>query len=208
MSQRLYTTTRDLHLYLGLFFSPFVLVFSVSVFFLAHAWVPGAVRPGAPRMVLTVGVPPNLEQLDGRERVDAVKAVLNRIGINGEIGFIRHLVKEHLLVVPISIPGRETTVEIGLATHIAKVNQRTTGIWDGLIALHKAPGPHLVAIRMNWLPMRIWRWFADATVYVLFFISISGIYLWTALRSERRVGLVLIAAGAVSFFGILYGLAH
>src|SRR5258708_6738864 len=40
--KRLYAFTRDLHLYLGLFICPTVLVFAVSVFFLVHAWIPGA----------------------------------------------------------------------------------------------------------------------------------------------------------------------
>jgi hypothetical protein len=34
-----YRWTRDLHLYFGLFISPFLLVFSASVFFLNHAKV-------------------------------------------------------------------------------------------------------------------------------------------------------------------------
>ena len=37
MSQRFYTFIRDLHLYIGLFLAPFVLLFSVSVFFVVHA---------------------------------------------------------------------------------------------------------------------------------------------------------------------------
>ena len=63
-------------------------------------------------------------------------------------------------------------------------------------------------MRMNWYLMRVWRWLADATAYLLFFISISGIYLWAVLRAERRVGLVLVAVGAVSFFGIAYALSY
>jgi hypothetical protein len=31
-AKRFYPITRDLHLYLGLFFSPFILVFALSVF--------------------------------------------------------------------------------------------------------------------------------------------------------------------------------
>jgi hypothetical protein len=61
---------------------------------------------------------------------------------------------------------------------------------------------------MNWFPIRISRWFADGTVYLLFFLSVSGIYLWTVLRTERRVGIALIAVGAFSFFGIVYALAR
>jgi hypothetical protein len=56
--------------------------------------------------------------------------------------------------------------------------------------------------------MRIWRWLADGTVYVVMFLTLSGVYLWAVLRAERRIGLALIAGGAVSFFGSLYALVH
>jgi hypothetical protein len=56
--------------------------------------------------------------------------------------------------------------------------------------------------------MRIWRWLADGTVYVVMFLTISGVYLWAVLRAERRIGLALIVAGAISFFGSLYALVH
>ena len=49
---------------------------------------------------------------------------------------------------------------------------------------------------------------ADATVYLTLFISVSGIYLWYVLRAERSVGLFLLLAGALSFFGMAYVLSH
>ena len=45
--------------------------------------------------------------------------------------------------------------------------------------------------------MRAWRLFADATAYLLLFITISGVYLWVAGRRERRVGWVVLGAAAV-----------
>jgi hypothetical protein len=51
-------------------------VFSTSVFFLVHAWTPIVILPILPRLVSNVDLPPELEHLDGRERVDAVKCVL------------------------------------------------------------------------------------------------------------------------------------
>ena len=42
----------------------------------------------------------------------------------------------------------------------------------------------------------------------MLFISFSGIYLWTVLRAERRIGLALIAGGAFSFFGIVYAISR
>jgi len=54
------------------------------------------------------------------------------------------------------------------------------------------PGQHNAAIRGNVWFMRFWRWLADITVYLVLFISISGIYLWLVLRAERRIGLALL----------------
>jgi hypothetical protein len=209
MNKSLYTITRDLHLLLGLFIAPFVLVFSISVFFLVHAWSPGANEPAGPKRVVSdVALPADLENLGGRARVDALQIVLAEIGLRGEIGYVGHNVNKRTLRFPVVVPGRETSVEIDLAARTAAISQRDTGLGDALVALHKSPGPHLVDIRMNWLPMGVWRWLADGTVYLLFFISISGVYLWAVLRAERRIGLALIGAGAVSFFGIIYAVIH
>jgi len=209
MNKRLYTITRDLHLYFGLFIAPFVLVFCVSVFFLVHAWSPGANEPPGPKRVVSdVALPEDLENLGGRARVDALQIVLAEIGLRGEIGYVGHNVNKRTLRFPVVVPGRETSVEIDLAARTAAISQRDTGLGDALVALHKSPGPHLVDIRMNWLPMSVWRWLADGTVYLLFFISVSGVYLWAVLRAERRTGLALIGAGAISFFGIIYAVIH
>ena len=51
---RFYLIIRDLHLYAGLFISPFVLVFAISVFYLVHAWVP-AQSAGPSRKVTNLG---------------------------------------------------------------------------------------------------------------------------------------------------------
>ena len=42
---------------------------------------------------------------------------------------------------------------------------------------------------------------------LLLFITISGIYLWVALRAERRVGVILLLAGAITFWGLVYAVA-
>ena len=208
MNKRFYLITRDLHLYFGLFVSPFVLVFAVSVFFLVYSWIPGLGGKGEVSKVSSLELPPELDKLSGRPLVDALRLVVGRIGVQGEVQNVRRLVKERRLLVPVSVPGRETMVNIDLENRTAEITRHTTGIWDATVMLHKSPGPHLAAIRMNWFMMRVWRWLADATVYLLLFISLSGIYLWIVLRTERRIGLILLAAGASSFFGIIYAISH
>jgi hypothetical protein len=53
----------------------------------------------------------------------------------------------------------------------------------------------------------VWRWLADSSAYLLFFISVSGIYLWWVILAERKAGLLLLGAGALSFMGIIYAMA-
>lgn len=209
MSARLYKVVHDLHLYLGLFISPFVLVFSISVFFLVHAWVPKVFGGNSmTRIAIDVPLPADLQNLSGRRLVDALKPSLEKADVRGEIGFVRHQVKENKLVIPVIIPGRETTVTINTTNREATVASRETGLADALVTLHKFPGQHGGDLRMNWFWMKLWSWMADATVYLVLFISISGIYLWYVLRAERTIGYVLLSVGAVTFFGMIYGLCR
>ena len=209
MKRQFYGFIRDLHLYFGLFISPFVLVFAISVFFLVHSWLPRiASESSTTRDVSAVPLPGDLQRLSGRPLIDALKPALEHAGVPGEVGFVRHMVQEDKLIIPVTIPGRETTVSLSLASGEATIATRETGLADALVTLHKSPGQHGPGIRMNWFFMRAWRWMADATVYLVLFISVSGIYLWYVLRAERAVGVILIFAGALSFFGMAYALSH
>lgn len=207
MQKTIYTWIRDLHLYLGLFVSSFVLLFVASAIVLVHP--PGRTALAQPlvRSVSDLRIDPSIETFAGRARVNAVRDILDQSGVRGEISFVRHLVNEHRIVAPVDVPGRHTIVDIDLLAHTAIISESKTGIRESIIFLHKSPGPHLADIRMNWLPMRIWRWAADATVYLVLFLSVSGMYLWFVLRSERRAGVVLLLAGAMSFGVIVYALA-
>ena len=209
MMKRLYVVTRDFHLYLGLFISPFILLFALSVPLLVHPGIMPVSPPRATsRVVTNLPLPATLEDFKGREQLDAVRKVLNQLGVHGEIEFIRRIAKEHRLVLPVILPGHETTVDLNLATGSATVSEHTTGVADGIVYLHKMPGPHNVSLRGNSLYIGIWRWLADATVYLLLFLTLSGVYLWAVLKAERRVGLALIAAGALSFGGLVYAVVR
>ena len=209
MRGQYYRLIRDLHLYLGLFSSPFVLVFAISVFFLVHTWLPKiGSETSTTRVVSALLLPVNLPTLSGRPLIDAIRPVLEKAEVHGEIGFIRHLVKEEKLIIPVTVPGRQTIVTISIASREATIVTRETGLADAMATLHRSPGEHAPAIRMNWFYMQAWRWLADTTAYLILFISVSGIYLWYVLRAERRVGFVLLFAGALSFFGLAYALSH
>jgi hypothetical protein len=207
MTRDVYRWIRDLHLYFGLFVSPFILLFAASVFFLNHGKIVDPVS-GAPETFRNVRIPDRIEQLQGREAVDRAREILPQLGLTGEIGFLRVLRKEQHLVFPVGKPGFEATVDLDLVSQSALVSTRTTSWWEALAYLHKTPGPHNVNIRGNWFWTRAWGLLADTTVYLTLFISISGVYLWYAIRAERTVGLCLLGAGAASFFGIIYAVVR
>lgn len=199
----MYTWTRDLHLYFGLFISPFVLVFSVSVLFLNHAKV-GTVKWTSIETIQPVRVPPGIEAAQGSAGITLAKTILGQVHLDGEIGNTRFIRTTRHFVFPVSKPGLEATVDVNVDAGTATVARRTTGVLEALSYLHKMPGPHNVNIRGNWIGTRVWRVFADATIYLTLFISLTGLYLWYVLKAERVVGLILLAAGAVSLFGIMY----
>jgi hypothetical protein len=204
-----YPVIRDLHLYLGLFISPFVVVFSLSAIFIAHAFIPKfGPDSSKTRVVSDLSIPSTLTNLIGRPQVDALRPILESIAVPGEIGFVQYSSAGQQWIIPVTVPGRETTVTLSLPKKEATIVVRDGSLASTLITLHKSPGQHGATIRMNWFFMKVWRWLADATVYLVLFISISGIYLWYVLRAERRIGFILLFAGAVSFFGIAYAISH
>jgi hypothetical protein len=199
----IYRWLRDLHLYFGLFISPFILLFSASVFYLNH----GKLIPGAPPPVETfqnLTIPDGLDRLKGREAVDRATTILPQVGVAGEIGFLRYVATDRRLIFPVTRAGSEATVNVDLDARTATVTRRSMRLWESIAYLHKMPGPHNVAIRGNWIGTQLWRVVADTTIYLLLFISLSGVYLWWAIKAERRIGFVLLATGMVTFFGLVY----
>ncbi len=196
---------RNLHLYLGLIVSPFVIVFALSAILLNHPSAP--VNQRGTVTETSVRVPEGIAGLEGMPRVQALQGVLAQIGVSGEIGWVSVDRKLNTMTVPLTRPGIETTVRLDLDRQRAFIETKRRGFAEALHWLHKMPGPHLVNIRGNWVYTRIWRWLADASVYLLLLITLTGVYLWAVLRSERQVGLVLLAAGALGLMGMVYALA-
>jgi hypothetical protein len=198
-----YRWIRDLHLYFGLFISPFVLVFSVSVLFLNHGKVNSS-KWTSIETIRPVRMPPGIDAAQGPAGIVLAQDILSQVKVEGEIGFTRFVRTTRHFTFPVSKPGLEATVDVDVDAGIATVSRRKTGVLEAFAYLHKMPGPHNVNIRGNWVWTRMWRVFADATIYLALFISVTGVYLWCVLKAERTVGFALLAAGAISFAGMIY----
>ncbi len=188
----LYSRTRDLHLYAGLFLSPFVLLFAISTVLLNHPSRPAPGKPPAKRQA-SIKVPPG-----EMGSIPHAREILGQLGVTGEMDYVRHNAKAEKLLIPVSKPGESTRVEIDLKTGTATIEQEQRGLGDALNYLHKMPGPHNVRFRGNWTYMSWWAVTTDVVVYGILFLTISGLYLWWKLKAERTVGWALVGGGAAT----------
>jgi hypothetical protein len=184
-----------------------VLVFAVSVFFLTHPPLPDA-APESARTAAGLSLPQRWESLNGPVLAAELRPLLNSLGVHGEIDFIRRAPARRRLIVPVLLPGVETTVDLNFASGEAVITRRTTGLAAALVHLHKMPGPHNAALRGNSPSLRIWKVLADVSAYGILFLLVTGVYLWLVVRAERRAGLIAFACGAFSFFGLVYVLTR
>jgi hypothetical protein len=193
---------RTLHLYLGLFLSPFILIFALSAIVIAHAAMPwgGSKAPVESRTVAFQA--PGIE-----DNLAFAKEVQRRLGIAGEADYVGRRAAENSIVIPVRQPGLTRTIRIDTAAATATIETQKTGFWDGLVYLHKKPGPHNLVMQKNSWPMAVWAVLADATIALLLFATASGIYLWLLLRSERKAGLAFLGLGAVSFVAAVLAVA-
>jgi hypothetical protein len=198
---------KDLHLYAGVFVSPFVLLFAFSVLFLNHAKV-ATDEWTSVRTVEGLRIPDGIPEATGAAAVELAQAIMSQIDVTGEVASTSFARRTGRFVFPVSRPGLDVRVVVDVAGRSATVSRRVTSSWEAIGYLHKMPGPHNANIRGNWAGTRLWGWFADATVYLVLFLSVSGIYLWYAIRAERRIGVTLLSAGALTLCGLAYVITH
>ena len=104
--------------------------------------------------------------------------MLDQLGVSGEVDFIRHVASEHHVVIPVSVPGRNTTVNLDYERGTAVVTARTQPFSEALVYLHKTPGPHNVNLEGMRRSCASGASSLTGHVYLFLFITSSGIYLW------------------------------
>ena len=170
---------RGLHLYMGLFISPFLAIFAVSAILVNHGWrAPGATA--ATHYQVVIALPESLKGLD------RAQDILRQANVAGEVDFFHDTPEGFRILV--SRPTRKITVNVNLSAKTADIEDRPTNLAESLVYLHKYPGPHNANIRGNWLFTRLWGVLADGTVYLLLLVLVAGIYLWLTLKSRAHCG--------------------
>lgn len=197
----LYRWISKLHVYFGLFVSPFVVLFAVSAIMFNHTWGGGDSGSEAKAQEVPIEIPENVEGLE------IAKHIMRQVNVSGEVEFFRHNPQRKRFTIPVMKPGERITINVDLDSKTASIQQKRTGFWNALLYLHKSPGPHLAGFRGNWFYTTFWMWLADATVYLFLALSISGIYMWSLFKAERKAGLIMLGAGCLTFFLIVLVMA-
>lgn len=195
-SKRVYQWTRKLHLYAGLFISPFLLVYAVSTIYLNHSVRPKPVDEQLGTMPL------QLEQ--DLEGMDLVNSVLDQLELSGEI-VGRGQIRNNQTTIRVARPGMVKVVTVNLEQQQATIMERSNGLLGAINYLHFNPGLHRVP---NWGMTKFWGWLADATVCLTLFLTISGIYLWLFIKAERKIGWIMLGGGVASFVLIILAIFY
>jgi hypothetical protein len=196
--KKYYQLLRSLHLYFGLFITPFVLIFSISVLVLNHPQLISLLSP----------VPPARETKTRLDKIPydttdllTARAIIQKLGIKGEVDFINQ--DNDRISFPVKKPGLLTHVTIDKHTDSVFISQKQEGAYRAMAYLHSMPGQHNQKIRGNSGFIKAWRVLADVVVYTLLFLTISGVFLWYFLRVERNFGYFSITLGVVLFTFLL-----
>ena len=101
-------------------------------------------------------------------------------------------------------PGVEYEVDVHLDRRLAVVKEARTSTWQVMGGLHgfhgEMPGSRFVST---------WSCYTEFCTLAVLFAGASGVYLWTARRNERRVGIALLGgAAAFSVALMLYLTLH
>ena len=196
--KKYYPLVRSLHLYFGLFISPFILIFSISALVFNHVGFLNRMSPvkSLPEIRIKLDeIPYDTTDLG------TAKAIISKLGIVGEIDFISK--NNSRISFPVNKPGLKTRVEVNTLTDSVVITMQMEGSMRAMSYLHLMPGQHNVQIRGNSVFLKIWRLIADAVVYLVMFLTVSGIFLWYFLKGERKTGLYSIIIGVLFFTGLL-----
>ena len=141
--KKYYKKIEDIHLYAGLFISPFIIIFSISALILNHDFIDWQ----EDWQKWTFSVDDNVDEtvkfyLPSTDitEIDYAKDILKQLNITGEISNI--FGDSISMYIPVTKPGYRISIKADLISGIAYINSEKVNFWKKLIWLHKMPGPH------------------------------------------------------------------
>jgi hypothetical protein len=178
----------QIHLYLGLLCSSYLVLFGVSSLNFNHPF--DFTKPSERRVTWEreLSLPP--VSTDNNVESEAVRDALglggwplpwetSRDGQTGGLTF------------GLARPGKHYTIHVLRPSNRVRVEERREGAWPVIRALHGNKGVPRIALTTAW------AWYTEVCTAFVVFATVSGVYLFAARKRERRIGFAVLGAATV-----------
>jgi len=173
----MYKWIRNTHLLIGLFAFLFLLMYGVSAVQMAHnRWFNNKPAVTESEIALKAGVS------DARA---VARELMDRHGLRGELAQVRKTGDG--LSFRIVRPGTVYEIAYSPETGNAKVRTSVANIMGMLNRIH-----HIGGLWHDFTLTNIWAVFVGLVSVALILLSLTGIYLWFKIHTERVVGVILL----------------
>jgi len=202
--------SRYCHLYITLFTLTLILFFAATGFMLNHEdWF----LPDNPREtkiegeipLKLVALPPATAEESTDDAVPQVdkfevcEALRKAFGINGVVHENSFRCDRESVEVVFGSPGGKTTAEVARDTGKVKIIKETNGFAGIITDLHKGKSTGSI-----WKAETSWSLLIDAVCIALGLISLTGLVLWSSLKSRGKWGAVLLLSGTGIALGLYF----
>ncbi len=185
----MYKTLRSVHLLLASACLPFLVLYGLSAVQMAHgSWF--TMKPSVRDSALSL--PPGLTDA----RVVAAEVTRRAPAARGELTGIKAGADD--LTLRLVLPGTVHEVRYQRTSGETRLKTSVGGTMAMLNRLHHAAG-----LWHEPLALRLWGWVVGVVSAALMVTGATGIWMWFARRSERRLGAVLLLLNLVVAIGLL-----
>jgi hypothetical protein len=196
---------RRLHFYVGLVLLPFVGLFALTGLLLNHPeW--SFTEFWANRHESNFQRP--IRPATGGTDLEKAQDVMRQLGISGQVQGITMYPASGHFDFSVVRPGRIISIQANSNRGLASVKRIQTNGWGVLHMLHTFSGVRIEdpSQQRNWVLTSLWSLSMDACVISLAFMALSSVWMWYRLRTKRRLGMIVLAAGILSCGFFVVGL--
>jgi hypothetical protein len=194
---------RKLHFYLGLYFLFFLWLFSLTGLMLNHGqWAMSlaANERKETRSETSIQTPA------GTTEAERVSDVMQQLGLEGEID-LPTTQPSGQLAFNVSRPSDANQVRVDLAQNRASIQHFDNSGWATFRIFHTFSGSRFnqPSSQRDWMLTTIWVLAMDAMAVGLVVMVLGSYYMWYRLKTKRRLGIIVLAAGFLSCAAFLAG---
>ena len=179
----MYPIIRNIHLLLASFSLPFLVMYGISAVQMGHStWF--TMKPTVQERQLF------LQPGETNARVIAREILDRERDIKGELNNVQS--DDSAVALRIVVPGTVHEVRYDRMSGVARVKTSVGGVMVMLNRLH-----HWAGFWHEPMTMKLWAGAVAVVSIALLLVGVSGLYMWFTRRSERRLGIALLAVNVV-----------